>query len=67
MIVEIPTKIVIETNIETSTEMIALMVIEVGLDKNITYIMLEKIMVLLVTIQGLNDCTRSYSSNFQIK
>ena len=30
--------------------------------ENITYIMLEKIMVLLVTIQGLNDCTRSYNS-----
>ena len=35
IIVEIPTKIVIETNIETSTEIIALTVIEVGLEKNI--------------------------------
>ena len=47
----------IETNIEIS--IIALTVIEVGLEKNIAYIMLEKIMVLLVTIQGLNDCTKS--------
>ena len=62
MIVETPTKIVIETNIETSTEMIALMVIEVGLEKNTTYIMLEKIMVLLVTFQRLNNCTRSCNS-----
>ena len=57
MIAEILTKIIIETNIGTSTEMIALTVIEVGLEKNIVYIMLEKIIVLLVTVQGLNDCT----------
>ena len=31
--------------------------IEVGLQKNIAYIILEKIMVLLVAIQRLNDCT----------
>ena len=45
MIVEIPTKIIIKTNIEASKEMIALTVIESGLEKTITYITLEKIMV----------------------
>ena len=36
IIVEIPTKkIVIETNVETSAEMIALAVIEVGLEKTL--------------------------------
>ena len=48
-------KIVMETNIETSTEMIVLTVIEVGLEKNIAYITLERIMVWLVVIQRLND------------
>ena len=42
--------------------LIALTVIEVGLEKNIAYITLEKIMVLSVTIQGLNNCIRSYNS-----
>ena len=56
-IVEIPTKIVIET----STEMIALTVIEVGLEKNIAYINLEKIIVLMVTTQSVKDCTMSYN------
>ena len=62
IIVEIPIKIVTETNIETGTEMIALTMIQVGLEKNIAYIMLEKTMVLLATIQELNDCTKSYNS-----
>ena len=51
-----------ETNIETSTEMIVLTVIEVGLEKNITYITLERIMVWLVVIQRLNDTMESYNN-----
>ena len=42
--------------------MIVLIVIEVGLEKNIVCIMLERIMVWLVTIQRLNDTTESYNS-----
>ena len=60
MIKEIPTTIVIEANIETSTEMLALTVIELDLEKNIAYITLEKIMVLLVT--KVENCTKSYNS-----
>ena len=44
---------------ETSTEMIVLTVIEVGLERNIVYIMLERIMVWLITIQRLNNATES--------
>ena len=63
IIVEIHTKkIVIKINIETNIEMLAMTVIEVGLGKNIAYIMLEKIMVLLVTIQRLNNCTKPCNS-----
>ena len=56
------TKIVIEANIETSTEMIVLIVIEVGLEKNTAYITLERIMVWLVVIQRLNNTMESYNS-----
>ena len=51
-----------ETNIETSTEMILLTVIEVGLEKNIAYIALDRIMVWLVVIQRLNNTMESYNS-----
>ena len=56
------TKIDIETSTEITIEMIALTEIGVGLEKDNTHITLEKIIVLLVTIQGLNDCTRSCNS-----
>ena len=56
------TKIDIETSTEITIGMIALTEIEVGLEKDINHITLEKIMVLLVTIQGLNNCTKSYNS-----
>ena len=51
-----------ETNIETNTEIIVLTVIEVGLEKNIAYIRLERIMVWLVVIQRLNNTMASYNS-----
>ena len=42
--------------------MIALTVIEVGLEKNFAYITLEKTIVLMVTAQSLKDSTTSYNS-----
>ena len=50
----IKTKIVIETNIETSTEMTVMTKSEVGLKKKITYMMIEKMIVLK---QNLKGCT----------
>ena len=44
-----------ETNIETSTEMIDLTVIKVGLEKTHAYLTLEKTIILKVTSQRLND------------
>ena len=53
----IKTKIVIETNIETSTEMTVMTKSEVGLKIKITYTMIEKMIVLK---QNLKGCTKSY-------
>ena len=52
-------KIDIETSTEITIEMIAMTEIEVGLEKDIAHITLEKMMVFSVTIQELNDCTKS--------
>ena len=62
IITEIVTKTKIEIKTKTNTEMTAMTKLEVGLEKNIVYIMLEKIMVLLATIQGLNYTIKSYNS-----
>ena len=51
----IKTKIVIETNIETGTEMTVMTKREVGLEKKITYMMIEKMIVLM---QNLKGCTK---------
>ena len=51
----IKTKIVIETNIETSTEMTVMTKSEVGLKKKTTYIM----MIIYLT-QKLEECTKFY-------
>ena len=56
------TKIGIEKSTEITIEMIALTEIDVNVEKDITHITLEKIMVLLVTIKELKDCTKSCSS-----
>ena len=56
------TKMDIETSTEITTYMIALTEVEISLGKDIAHITLEKIMVLLVTIQGLKDFTKSCNS-----
>ena len=59
IIIELATKTKIGINIETSTEMTAMTKIEVGLEKNHAYITLEMMLVLKVTIQSLNNSTKS--------
>ena len=54
----IKTKIVIETNIETSSEMTVMIKSEVGLKKKITYMMMMMMMIYLT--QKLEKCTKFY-------